>query len=78
MTSLPSADPLVPPSPTDLKALFSPAVSGDSDDEDMDDFEEENEFTRQRSFKDSVHGWSEFLCLLISATVLWSRRSDAF
>lgn len=51
--------PVVPPSPSDLKAVFTPNLSHDSDEEDMEDDDGNLMEAKERSFKDSVHGWSE-------------------
>lgn len=53
-----ATDTSVPPSPSNLKAVFSPHPSQDSEDE-MEDEGEQPLNSRERSFKDSVHGWSE-------------------
>lgn len=58
LASIASDTTAVPPSPTNLKAVFTPRHSEDSD-SDMESDDEQPLEQRERSFKDSVHGWSE-------------------
>ncbi|EKM58979.1 uncharacterized protein PHACADRAFT_249122 [Phanerochaete carnosa HHB-10118-sp] len=66
-TRLATGDSSVPPSPSNLMAAFSPHHSYDSDDE-TEGEEDQPLNSKERSFKDSVHGWitlSERICRII-------------